>query len=64
MKLAVRKKLTFEPKDIKFIIVKRESEIPNMIKNIQEIFEDKATHKELMILYSKLISLEQIENDF
>lgn len=63
IKLATHKKLTFIPSDIKFIIVSNEDEIPKMIKELRAIYEDKCTVNELMILNSRIISLEQIIDD-
>lgn len=60
MKLAAQMKLTFSPLDISFIVVNHDSEIPKMIDDLRKIFGSKATHDELMILNSRLISLEQI----
>jgi len=63
IQLAKHKKLSFTPKDIKFIVVKKDSEIPEMIENLRKIFQETASYKDLMILNSRLISLEQIVND-
>ena len=63
MKLSVHKKLTFEPKDIKFLVVNKDNEIPAMIKEIRNLFENDISYSELMILNSRLISLEQIIDD-
>ena len=64
MKLASHKKLDFKPKDVKFIIVKSDDEIPRIIKELGENFEDSITYNELMLLTSRVISLEQIIEDF
>jgi len=63
MKLAAKMKLEFKPSDISFIVVKEDNEIPKMIDDLRKIFGSKATHDELMILNSGLISLEQIMNN-
>lgn len=63
MELAKRKKLTFKPKDIKFIVVEKENEIPTMIEELRKIFGQNSTYNDLMILNSRLISLEQIIED-
>ncbi len=60
IKLASHKKLDFKPNDIKFIIVKKDEEIPHLIDEIREIFRQTATYDEIMLLTSRLISLEQI----
>lgn len=64
MKLAKYVKLQFEPNDIRFIIVNQESEIPKMLKHIEDIFEGKTPSKDLKLLGTRLISLEQIIEDF
>ena len=43
-KLSIHKKLTFEPKDIKFLIIKKENEIPSTIEEIGEIFKNKIAY--------------------
>jgi hypothetical protein len=56
-------KLTFEPEDIAYIIISQESErleIINSIKHAKRKYKD----DEVAILSSKIISLEQIEEDF
>ncbi|WP_340067342.1 abortive infection system antitoxin AbiGi family protein [Ascidiimonas aurantiaca] len=63
IKLASHKKLNFKPKDIKFIIVEKDAEIPHLIYEIREIFRKSATYDEIMLLTSRLISLEQIVED-
>ncbi|MFD0963124.1 abortive infection system antitoxin AbiGi family protein [Pseudofulvibacter geojedonensis] len=63
MRLAKHKKLTFKPKDIKFIVVEKEDEIPPMIEKLREIFGQNSSYNDLMILNSRIISLEQIIED-
>ena len=60
IKLAKHIKLTFEPNDVKFIIVERDSEIPDMIKKLDDIFGKTASSNDLKLLGTRLISLEQI----
>ncbi len=55
--------LSFEPNDIRYIIVKKEKEISNMIYQIKEI-KQKYSQTEINLLITKIISLEQILNDF
>lgn len=64
IKLATHKKLEFKPNDIKFIIVKNDNEIPHLIDEIREIYRTTATYDEIMLLTSRLISMEQILEDF
>lgn len=63
IKLAKHIKLEFEPSDIRFIIVNKESEIPAMFDKIEQIFQDRATMREVKLLGTRLISLEQILED-
>lgn len=63
MKLAKHIKLHFEPNDVKFIIVNRDSEIPEMLKNLENIFGKTASSDDLKLLGTRLISLEQILED-
>lgn len=63
IKLAKHIKLKFEPKDIKFIIVENDIEIPEMINQLDMIFGNKATSNELKLLSTRLISMEQILED-
>ena len=73
-KIAVRKKaaneiqkrsvLSFEPTDIKYIIIHRNEEILPMIKKIEDIKGDRYTQNEIKLLCSKIISAGQIATDF
>ena len=63
MKLAKHSKLHFEPNEGKFIIVNRDSEIPEMLKNLENIFGKTASSDDLKLLGTRLISLEQILED-
>ena len=56
-------RLSFEPKDIKFIIVKKESEILPMIDKIITIKRDKFSHKDVQILTTRIISMESIKEN-
>ncbi|QEY26856.1 abortive infection system antitoxin AbiGi family protein [Neisseria zalophi] len=56
--------LAFQPNDVKYIFVPSDKEIPNVIKKIHEIFNDKKYEKdEIHLLSSKVISLETITKD-
>lgn len=57
-------KLSFEPKDIKYIIVKREDEILGMINKIIGIKQSKYTYADLQVLTTRIISMEHIADDF
>lgn len=63
IKLAKHIKLSFEPNDVKFIIVDRDSEIPEMIKNLDKIFGKTIASDDLKLLGTRLISIEQILED-
>ena len=63
IKLAKHIKLNFEPKDIRFIIVENDEDIPEMINHLEKIFGDKSTSNELKLLSTRLISIEQILED-
>lgn len=55
--------LSFKPNDIKYIIVNKESEIPNIIEAV-ELIKSKYSPEEIKLLISRIISLEQIVEDF
>jgi hypothetical protein len=57
-------KLSFTPNDIKYIIVNSEDEILNMCDQIDFIQGDKYLHNELKLLKTRIISNEQILQDF
>ena len=63
MKLAAAIKLKFKSTDINFIVVKEDKEIPKMIKALDEIFGDTVSNNKLMILYSRIISLQQVKEN-
>lgn len=63
IKIAKKCKLTFEPNDIKFIIVNKDKEIPQMLKEIERIFGERAKFDDLKLLGTRLISIEQILED-
>lgn len=56
-------KLSFEPNDIKYIIVNKETEIPKMIQKIREI-KAKYSDDEKDLLITRIISMEHILADF
>lgn len=66
MNLTLQKliKLKFKPKDIKYIIVRESNEIPNMVEKVGEMFKNEASHSDLLLLYTKIFSLDQIISDF
>jgi len=62
-KMKKQEKLTFEGKDVKYIIVKDEDEIPEFVDFIERTLKNRFTKAETKILVSKLISVEQIRDD-
>ena len=57
-------KLSFEPSDIKYIIVEKEDQILSMVKAIEQIKGIKYKPDTIKILSSRVISAEQILEDF
>ena len=55
--------LNFEPSDIKYIFVPKDSNIPTIINKINTIFTDYPDDERLLLL-SRVISLETIRKDF
>ena len=62
-KMTADENLNFSAKDIKYIIVKTEREIPEFVDFIENDLEDQFTSSERKLLVSKLISVEQIKDD-
>lgn len=56
--------LSFGPKDISYIIVDEEEDIPEILTTLNQVYEDKCTTKELKILGTRIITKNQIYNDF
>lgn len=56
--------LKFQFSDISYIIVDNESEIPEILSVLNEVFEDICTSKELKILGTRIITKNQIYHDF
>lgn len=57
-------RFTFEPNDISYIIVNKTIEIPQIINILRDIYKTKCNAQELDILFSKICSTEQIQNDY
>jgi hypothetical protein len=55
-------KLTFHPNDIKYIIVKNDSEIYGLIKKLKKVYI-KYTNEDRSRLYSRILTYNQIMND-
>lgn len=58
------KKLSFAPNDIKFIIVKKESEILPMLDKIIQIKRMQFSYEDVQILTTRIISMESIRENF
>lgn len=54
----------FAHQDISYIIIDHEDEIPELLETLNDSFEDIATEKELKILSTKILTKNQIWNDF
>ncbi len=63
-RLAQEYTLSFEPNDIRYIIVSKESEILPMIQAIEKIQSSKYDWNTLKVLSSRIISAERIASDF
>ncbi len=57
------KRLSFQPKDIKYIIVNKENEIYDMATKIRDI-KGKFPYEDVEILITRIISMEHISEDF
>jgi hypothetical protein len=57
-------KIKFSPKDIKYIIISKEAERREMIRMIEQIKGDTYSMLDLKELNSKIISVQQIREDF
>ncbi len=56
-------KISFEPEDIKYIIVKNEKQILRIAQKIENI-KGKYPHDQVELLKTKIMSMEQIRSDF
>ncbi|CAG1065936.1 hypothetical protein BAC1_01531 [uncultured bacterium] len=59
-----RFKLSFDPKDIKYIIVNKEREILEMVEYLHKVKSPKYDDDTIKILTSRIITCEQIQKDF
>nr|WP_067063883.1 abortive infection system antitoxin AbiGi family protein [Mucilaginibacter sp. L294] len=57
-------RLQFEPKDIKYIIIKHESEISEFINVVRDSKGKKYTLNDVERLMTRIITVEQIQTDF
>lgn len=53
-------KLQFNLEDIRFIILKKDNEIPGMITHLNKLFEE----SQVKLLTTKIITLQQLNEDF
>jgi len=63
LKMSIKKRLTFKAIDVKYIIVKKESEIPEFFNFIERDLKGIFSDSERQLLMSKLISVQQIKDD-
>lgn len=56
--------LEFSFNDISYIIIDSENEIPEILNTLNEVYENTCTTRELKILSTKIITKNQIYNDF
>lgn len=56
--------LDFEIDDIAYLILKEKSEISKLISEINKIFSSSCTKSQIEILYTKIITIHQIQEDF
>ncbi|MBK7885600.1 MAG: hypothetical protein IPJ81_18755 [Chitinophagaceae bacterium] len=56
--------LKFSHTDISYLIVDNDDEIPTLLDTLDKIFEDTATAKELRILATRIMTKNQIWNNF
>ena len=54
----------FTPNDIKYLIIEKDEERMELIKNIDSIYSNKYSQDELWILKSKILTCKQIQEDF
>lgn len=57
-------RLSFEPNDIKFIIVRNENEVLPMLDNVINIKREKFPYKDVQILTTRIISMDSIKENF
>ncbi len=62
--IQTQSRISFEPPDIKYIIISKNEEILPMIKMIEEIKGDRYSEDEIKVLSSRIIPAEQIASDF
>lgn len=57
-------KLEFTPNDIKYIIVKSDSEVLDMVNKVMTIYKDKYPHDDLIKLTTRILSVDRVLEDF
>jgi hypothetical protein len=57
-------RLEFEPDDIRYIVIRDESEIHEFIKHLDEVKGQKYTKRAIEILTSRIVTAKQIRTDF
>ena len=57
-------RISFNPSDVKYLIIRREEEIVPLIKDLEQIKGDKYSLDDVRLLASRVVSSEQIRADF
>jgi len=57
-------KLEFAPNDIKYIIIKNDSEIHEVLDHLRRVVGKKHTHEDVERLTTRILTTDQIEGDF
>ena len=63
-KSAEKYRLSFDPDDIRYVIVENEDEILDMIEHLNGVKEKRYHRDTIKILSSRILTKEQIFNDF
>jgi hypothetical protein len=62
-KLASKSRLSFQPGDIKYLIVDKENEILQLMNRIDQIKRPKYSENDIRMLYTRIMSIEHILDD-
>jgi hypothetical protein len=57
-------RLSFQPNDIKYIIVRHEDEVLDMLDKVIHIKRDKFSYKDVQLLTTRIISMDNIKENF
>lgn len=62
--LTEKQSVELSPNDIKYIFVKTESEKKKLCKKLNQLYNEKISNENLDLLKTKILTIEQIKNDF